>query len=116
MRPRRGSASTSSTDRERRPPGSASSGAARASTRPRAVPWLPFFVEWRDPAAFPGKTARPPDAAVVRVELDGDSDELSDWLGAHSLPIEVRSGAGGVTALVLQGATGEVTLARPPGL
>ncbi len=78
-------------------------------------PWLPFFIEWADPASFPGTTASP-DAAVVRVELEGDADELSDWLGVHSLPIEVRPGAAGVTALVLEGASGVLTLARPSGL
>ena len=52
----------------------------------------------------------------MRVELEGDTDELSDWLGAHSLSIEVRRGGVGVTALVLEGASGEMTLARPPGL
>jgi hypothetical protein len=77
-------------------------------------PWLPFFIEWGDPASFPGKTASP-DAAIVRVELEGDADELSDWLGVDSLPIEVRPGAAGVTALVLEGANGVLTLARPSG-
>jgi len=89
-----------------------SAGIDEAASRP----WLPFFLEWRDQAAFPGKSARPPDAAIVRVELEGDTDELSDWLGAHSLSIEVRRGGAGVTALVLDGASGEMTLARPPGL
>ena len=78
-------------------------------------PWLPFFIEWGDPASFPGATASP-DAVVVRVELEGNADELSDWLGVHSLPIEVRPGAAGVTALVLDGASGVLTLARPSGL
>ena len=78
-------------------------------------PWLPFFIEWGDPASFPGATASP-DAVVVRVELEGEADELSDWLGVHSLPIEVRPGAAGVTALVLDGASGVLTLARPSGL
>ena len=77
-------------------------------------PWLPFLIEWADPASFPGKTASP-DAAIVRVELEGDADELSDWLDVHSLPIEVRPGAAGVTALVLEGASGVVTLAGPSG-
>jgi hypothetical protein len=89
-----------------------SAGIDEAASRP----WLPFFVEWPDPAAFPGKTALPPNAGVVRVELDGDTDELSEWLGGHALPIVVRPGAAGVTALVLEGAGGVVTLARPPGL
>ncbi len=78
-------------------------------------PWLPFFIEWGDPASFPGKTASR-DAAIVRVELEGNADELADWLGVHSLPVEVRPGAAGVTALVLEGASGVLTLARPSRL
>jgi len=49
----------------------------------------------------------------VRVELEGDADELSAWLGSHSLPLEVRPGEAGVTAVVLEGASGAVRLARP---
>ncbi len=78
-------------------------------------PWLPFFIEWGDPASFPGKSASR-DAAIVRVELEGNADELADWLGVHSLPVEVRPGAAGVTALVLEGASGVLTLARPSRL
>ena len=77
-------------------------------------PWLPFFIEWREPAAFPGATATQ-NPAVVRVELEGEADELSAWLGSHSLPLEVRPGEAGVTAVVLEGASGAVRLARPLG-
>jgi hypothetical protein len=74
-------------------------------------PWLPFFIEWRNPAAFPGVTATAP-AAILSVEVECDADDLGVWLGEHSLPIEVRPGDAGVTAVVLAGPRGAVTLGR----
>ena len=87
-----------------------SAGIEEAATRS----WLPFFIDWRDSAAFPGGTATPA-AAIVHVEIEGDAEELSAWLGEHSLPIEVRPGGAGVTTVVLEGAKGSVTLGRWPG-
>jgi len=87
-----------------------SAGIEAAATRS----WLPFFIDWRDSAAFPGATATPA-AAIVRIEIEGDAEELSAWLGEHSLPIDVRPGGAGVTAVVLEGAKGAVTLGRRPG-
>jgi len=74
-------------------------------------PWLPFFVAWRDPTAFPGATPTPP-AHVAGLEIACDIDELSTWLGPHSLPLDVRAGNGGVTAVVLNVT---VTEAQAPG-
>lgn len=75
-------------------------------------PWLPFFVEWRDPAAFPGGTPAPP-AHVTGLEIAGDAAELSGWLGPHSLPLDLRSGDAGVTAVFIDGPRGTVALGRP---
>jgi Glyoxalase-like domain len=83
-----------------------SAGIEEAASRP----WLPFFIDWRDRTAFPGATATP-EATLARVELEGDADQLADWLGEHSLPLEVKPGSGGVTAVVLEDASGVVTLA-----
>ena len=74
-------------------------------------PWLPFFIEWRDPARFPGAGATPV-AAVTRLVLEGDADELSTWLGDHSLPLDVRPGESGIMAVVLDAPRGAVTLDR----
>jgi len=76
-------------------------------------PWLPFFIAWRDSAAFPGATPTPP-AHIARLVLECDADELSDWLGPHALPLDLRAGAAGVTAVVLDGPQGAITLGRPP--
>jgi hypothetical protein len=74
-------------------------------------PWLPFFIEWIDPARFPG-TAATPVAAVTRLELECDADALSAWLGDHSLPLELRAGESGITVVVLSGQRGAVALGR----
>ena len=74
-------------------------------------PWLPFFIEWVDPVRFPG-AAGAPIATVARLELEADVEELSSWLGDHSLPLYVRPGESGVAALVLDGPRGRVRLGR----
>ena len=75
-------------------------------------PWLPFFVAWRDPAAFPGATPAPP-ARVTALEIACDVAELSAWLGPHSLPLRLRSGDAGLTAVVVDGPEGTVAHGRP---
>ena len=75
-------------------------------------PWLPFFIEWRDPAAFPGATPVS-SAHVTGLEIACDVDELSAWLGPHSLPLDLRPGDAGVTAVVIDGPRGTVALGRP---
>ena len=75
-------------------------------------PWLPFFIEWIAPARFPGVAAAPV-ATIVRLELESDVDELSAWLGDHSLPLALRRGTAGVTSVVLDGPRGTVMLGEP---
>ena len=72
-------------------------------------PWLPFFIAWADTATFPGTTATP-HAAVTRLEIEGDPDELSAWLGEHALPIDVKPGNAGITAVLLDGPRGALRL------
>ena len=74
-----------------------------------ARPWLPFFIEWADMAMFPGSAAAP-GAVVTRLAIEGDVDELSDWLGEHALPIDVRAGEIGVASVVLDRPSGRVVL------
>ena len=42
-----------------------------------------------------------------------DIAELSAWLGPHSLPLHLRSGDAGLTAVVVDGPRGTVALGRP---
>jgi hypothetical protein len=88
-----------------------SAGIDTAVTRPG----LPFFIQWPNLAVYPGLTAAPM-AAIARLEIACDTDELSAWLGDHSLPLDVRAGDAGVTAVVLDGPRGPITLAAKPGL
>jgi Glyoxalase-like domain len=74
-------------------------------------PWLPFFIDWGDTASFPGAIAEAV-ASITRLELEGDVQELSTWLGDHSLPVEPRAGTAGVTSIILDGPRGPVTLDR----
>ncbi len=76
-----------------------------------ARPWLPFFIEWDDMAMFPG-SATAPGAVLTRLAIEGDVDELSDWLGEHGLPTDVRDGEIGVASVVLDGPGGRVVLDR----
>ena len=77
-------------------------------------PWLPFFIEWGDMATFPGAMPAPA-ARIVRLEIEGDSDELSAWLGQHALALDTQPGDRGVTAVVLDTPRGPITLGRPEG-
>lgn len=71
---------------------------------------LPWFIEWKDGATYPGASETPLHARVVGIELEGDSTQLDAWLGPHALPLDVRPGTRGITAVVLDGPRGPVTL------
>ena len=53
-----------------------------------ADPQLPFFVEWSSPAAdHPSAGAAP--VTIDRIEMSGDPDAISRWLGAdHDVPLD----------------------------
>jgi hypothetical protein len=76
-------------------------------------PGLPFFIERRDPATFPGATSEAA-AAMARLEIACDAARLATWLGPHALPIKVLPGDAGITAVVLDGPHGPITLAAEP--
>jgi hypothetical protein len=76
---------------------------------------LPWFIEWHDWATYPGLAESAADARVVRIEVEGDTAQLAAWLGEHALPLEVRPGTRGITAVVLDGPHGTVTLEESAG-
>jgi hypothetical protein len=79
-----------------------------------AEPSLPFFIEWAHGTPFPGRAPTRHAAGAVRIarlQLDGDANHLTAWLGAHRLPIAVRAGAPAVASIVLAGPAGEIILA-----
>lgn len=78
-----------------------------------AEPSLPFFIEWGQDTPLPGRapaTHRAGSVEIAELQLDGDADRLTAWLGAHRLPITVRPGLPAVTSVVLAGAAGEIVL------
>ena len=78
-----------------------------------AEPTLPFFIEWANGASLPGRTPATHRAGalqIAKVQLNGDADRLTGWLGGHRLPIAVRPGAPAVASILLRGAAGEIAL------
>jgi Glyoxalase-like domain len=78
-----------------------------------AEPSLPFFIEWAHGTSLPGRAHTTHRAGAVRIaklQLDGDTDRLTAWLGSHRLPITVRPGAPAVASILLTRALGEIVL------
>ena len=79
-----------------------------------AQPSLPFFIEWGQGTPFPGRIQVAHRAGLARIQklkLRGDANRLSDWLGVHSLPVEVwPASSPGVTSVVLTTGTDEMVL------
>ena len=74
---------------------------------------LPFFIEWGDPALFPGRIAakhRSGPVELAELVLTGDGERIDHWLGPHGLPIATRPGTPGVERIVLAGPTGQLVL------
>jgi hypothetical protein len=79
---------------------------AAALEQTAVEPSLPFFIEWAEGSAFPGRVEVIHPAGTVefaRLELRGSVDRLSQWLGRHELPISVREGQSSVERVVLKG-------------
>ena len=65
-----------------------------------AEPCLPFFIEWAPGTTLPGHAG---DRAEIALELSGDAERVSEWLGDHRLPITVRPGAPAIVRIDLDG-------------
>jgi hypothetical protein len=78
-----------------------------------AEPALPFFIEWGDPALFPGRIAaehRSGPVELAELVLTGDADRIERWLGPNRLQVAVRPGAPGIERITLAGPAGELVL------
>ena len=76
-------------------------------------PGLPFFIQWGDGVPLPGARAIDHPGGPTRLKLlsvAADPQRLSDWLGAHDLPIAV-TGPSGTSAITLTRGRGDFTLA-----
>jgi Glyoxalase-like domain len=79
-----------------------------------AEPSLPLFVEWGEGTPLPGGTPATHPAGAVRIarlELSGDPERVTGWLGADRLPVSVDPGEPAVTAIVLESEAGEIVVA-----
>jgi hypothetical protein len=74
-------------------------------------PWLPFFIDWSEGTPHPGRRDGVAEAAV-HLDVEGDVEELAVWLGEHSLPVGIRPGRAGVTAVSIDRPSGRVSLRR----
>jgi hypothetical protein len=74
---------------------------------------LPFFVERGEGTPLPGRAEAAHPAGAVRLErleLSGDEERVTAWLGTEELPIAVSAGPPGVTGIVLAADGGPWTL------
>jgi hypothetical protein len=80
-------------------------------------PWLPFFMQWDDPADYPGATpVRHPNGAtgVAWLELTPEEPEtLRRWTAPGEPPIRVVDGPPGLHRVGIATAAGVVVLGRP---
>lgn len=82
---------------------------------PRRDPHMPFFIQWQlaSDDHYPGRTPATHDvqpAGIVWVEVSGDGQRLSDWLGGADLPIRVIDGPPAVRAFAIATADGELVV------
>lgn len=95
-----------------RPDGSTIRWRATGIERLLTDPSLPFFIEWEDPDAHPGR-----DTAIHPTEPHGISwievgphPGLSEWLGPHDLDLRVTGARPGPTAIGIALAQGEIEI------
>jgi Glyoxalase-like domain len=78
-----------------------------------AEPALPFFVGWGEGTPLPGRAEAKHPAGEVRLEcleLSGNEERVSAWLGTEDLPIAVNTGPPAVTGINLRADGGPWTV------
>jgi hypothetical protein len=63
-------------------------------------PSLPFFIEWGAGTAHPGG-ALAQSATIDEVRLQGEPDQIEEWLGGANVPISVSQGRPALRSIVL---------------
>jgi hypothetical protein len=76
--------------------------------------WLPFFMQWDDPAQYPGvQPVRHANGAngVAWIEVAGpDPDRLARWTEGADVPLRVVPGAPGLRRVALATDRGEIVI------
>jgi hypothetical protein len=78
-----------------------------------AEPSFPFFIEWAPGTRLPGRASATHQAGTLEIaelQLEGDPERLTAWLGGQRLPITVRPGAPALANILLTGPAGEIAL------
>ncbi len=78
---------------------------------------LPFFIQWdlADASQHPGRTDVRHDVTphgITGLDLGGDPDRLSAWLGPHDLPVRLVGGEPGPDRATIATDAGPVVLTR----
>lgn len=78
---------------------------------------LPFFIEWDlGDVPHPGAATAPHQTSphgISGLELGGDPDRVSSWLGPHDLPIDLVGGDPGPRSVTIATDEGPVVLTAP---
>lgn len=81
---------------------------------PRRDPWMPFFLTWdisdelHPGGARAGHGVRA--EAIAWVEVGGDAERLSDWLGGEELSIRMVDAVPGIHRVAVSTADGELLI------
>jgi Glyoxalase-like domain len=76
-------------------------------------PALPFFIQWGPDTPLPGRAAvqhRAGTVALSGLRIEGDEKQLHTWIGAGSLPLDVRPGSRGLTHVILKTPTETIVI------
>lgn len=74
---------------------------------------LPFFIEWGEGTPLPGRATvvhRAGDVALGELTMNGNEQQLHEWLGRQSLPIHVAPGTQGVASFTVLTSTNTVVV------
>jgi catechol 2,3-dioxygenase-like lactoylglutathione lyase family enzyme len=81
---------------------------------PKREPWMPFFLTWDVPGSLHPGHARAGHAIGVEgiawVEVGGDAEQLSEWLGDEELPIRVMSDEPGIRRVAVATPDGDLVV------
>jgi hypothetical protein len=81
---------------------------------PRREPWMPFFLTWDVPDGLhPGRARAGHGVRATglrRVEVGGDAERLSTWLGGDELPIRVTDDEPGIHRVAISTPDGELVI------
>lgn len=73
-----------------------------------ADPSFPFFIEWSRESIHPGRGQQDQAVSITELALHGDPQQLSSWIGEHTMPITVEYGSSAIAGLILDSPRGRI--------